>query len=146
MKCYNSVSFKLRSSRYGGRWLEYCCSPSSHVLTFILNDSCHIIANTEAIVRGIHNIHRKTTMPENLYWHSCRPIKKETPTQNSSRTLPGDYSRYCYCYYYYYYYYYYYIYIFFKQFLSRIPEIIGTFREKFIFQIIGSFLLFMSSF
>ena len=40
-----------------------------------------------------------------------------------------------------------YIYIFFfKQFLSRIPEIIGTFREKFIFQIIGPFLLFMSSF
>ena len=32
------------------------------------------------------------------------------------------------------------------QFLTRIPEKIGTFRENFIFQIIGFFLLFMSGF
>ena len=35
---------------------------------------------------------------------------------------------------------------FFKQFFTRNPEIIGTFLERFIFQIIGLFLLFMSGF
>ena len=35
---------------------------------------------------------------------------------------------------------------FFWQFFTRIPEIIGTFRERFIFQIIGVFLLFMYGF
>ena len=36
--------------------------------------------------------------------------------------------------------------VFYKQFFTSIPEIIGSFRESFIFQIIGLFLLFMSGF
>ena len=35
---------------------------------------------------------------------------------------------------------------FFKEFFTYIPEIIGTVRKSFIFQIIGLFLLFMSGF
>ena len=100
------------------------------LLTFIIKCSLHIIANSKAVVQRIRKNHRKTTVPESLYEQSCRTIKKETPIQCSLTTLPETAFD---------------IKFFFNQFFTRIPEIIGTSRERFIFQIIGLFLLFMST-
>ena len=66
---------------------------------------------------------------------SCRPIKKETLTQCSLRTLPEDCSE---------------NQVFFQVFLAvrytHLRSNYGTFWERFIFQIIGLLLLFMSGF
>ena len=94
-----------------------------------------LLQYSEAVVRRIRRIYRKTTVLESLFWQSCRPIRKETPTQMFFKNTSGELRwtlSFCLK--------------FFWQFFARIPEIIGIFRERFIFQMIGLFLLFMSGF
>ena len=89
---------------------------------------------SEAVVRRIRKIYRKTSMPEFLF----KQNKQETPTHYFLRTIPEDCSENWLLFFFFF--------TFFWQFFTRIPEIVGTFWERFIFQIIGLFLLFMSSF
>ena len=96
-----------------------------------------LLRYSEAVVRIIRKVIGKQLCrsPFLNKVASGRPVKKETPTQvffkNTSGRLHWKLRVF---------------FTFFWQFFTRIPEIIGTFGESFIFQIIGLFLVFMSGF
>ena len=127
LKCYNSVSLKPRSLKWGGK------SFFSYSVENVLGIS---LRYSEAVVQRIRKIYRKTTLSESFFKEKLQAAGrlKKRLQQSFKRTLPEDCSK---------------NYVFshlFWQFFTRIPEIIVTFPERFIFQIIGLFLLFMSGF
>ena len=89
----------------------------------VLNAFGILLFYSEPVVRRISKIHRKLTVTESFFNKVAGRLKKRL-RQCSLRTFPEDCSGY---------------YIFFKQFLKGISEIIGTFRGRFIFQIVGLF-------
>ena len=89
---------------------------------------------SQAVVRTICKIFRRTTAPEFFITKLQADWKRESDTvlfKNTSGRLLWKLSVFS---------------CFLWQFFTRNPETTGTFRERFIFQIIEFFLLFMSGF
>ena len=79
LKCYNSVSYKLRSLKCEGKGGEYHCSHSSHLyFKMLLAYYC----DTQKQSSGeLAKIHRKATVSVSLISQSHEPIKKQTPCE-----------------------------------------------------------------
>ena len=63
LKCYNSILFKLRPLKWGGK------SFFSHSVKNVLG---MLLRYSEAVVRRIRKMCKKTTLPESLFKQSCR--------------------------------------------------------------------------
>ena len=130
LKYYNLVLFKLRSLKWRA---EYRCSHSSPIYFKMLlayySDTQKQSSGEFAKFIG-KQLCRSPFLSKVA---GSRSIKKEAPTQCYLRTLPEDCSEN-----------WIFFYIFLWHFFTHIPEIVETFRERFIFQITELFLLFMS--